>query len=340
MKKGRILVVIFILLLVILYVIIYVVPKMVGMLEDTTVLKYGTLPVTDSAEALIVRDETLFLAESEGRLSYKIDESSKVRKGTKLVELEPGNVVEKETDSDGKEIEPESEYKEIIVRAGKDAKVSGDNTSNISGVVSYHVDGYEKLLTPKTIKNLDGKKIEEIDGNVTNLKRKITLQGDPIYKTAKNTLWYLVIWKEKGESIKNYKDNKQVKVNIGKTQIDAKVKNIYEKEDGNLVVLETDMYYKFYSKYRKAKVSVVFAEYQGLIVEKDSIVEKDGRSEVYVKQKDESYKPVYVNVLATSGDYSVLAVKQFYDDEGMEVKTVNYYEEILTNPKDYKGKDD
>ncbi len=336
MKKGRLLVVIFILAVVILYVIIYVVPKMQGVLEATTVLKYGPLPVTDSAEAIIVRDETLFLADSEGRLDYKIAESDKIRKGTKIVDLQPGSVFKKETDSDGNEIEPESEYEAILNLSGENAKDGGSNTSNISGVVSYHVDGYEKILTPKTIKNLDKNKIEEITGEVTDLKRDKTLKGDPIYKTAKNTLWYLVIWKDSDEDIKNYEDNEKVKVNIGKTQIDAKVKDIYKKDGGNLIVLETDMYYKYYSKNRKIDIAVVFAEYQGLIVENSSIVSDGEKNKVYVKQKDESFKPVYVNVLATSGDYSVLSVKQYYDDEGQEIKTVNYYEEILTKPEDYK----
>lgn len=336
MKKGRILVVLFILAVVVLYVIIYVVPKMQGMLESTTVLKYGPLPVTDSAEALIIRNETLFVADAEGTLDYKIAESSKVRKGTKIVSLEPGSVVEKETDEDGNVIMPESEYKDILARAGDKVKVSSNYTSNISGVVSYHVDGYEKILTPKTIKNLNGEAIKEIDSKVSNLKRKTTLKGDPIYKTAKNTLWYMAIWKEKDDDIKNYEDNTKVKVNIGKTQVDAKVNQIYEKEDGYLIVLQTDMYYKYYSKHRKVEISVVFAEYQGLIVENASITKKNGVDGVYVKQRDDSFKFTPVNILATSGEYSVLSVKQFYDDEGQEVKTVNYYEEILTRAEDYK----
>lgn len=339
MKKGRILVALFVLALIVLYVIIYVVPKMYNMFEETTVLKYGPLPVTDDAEALIVRKETLFVAGEEGKLTYKIQESTKVRKGTKIAELDPMQVVEREEDSDGKEIEPESQYPDILKRAGSKAEVSKNNTSDISGVVSYHVDGYEKVLTPKNIKNLDGKTIKNIDPNVTNIKRKNTLKGDPVYKTANNTIWYMVIWKEKDEDIKNYEENKSIKVNIGKTQVDANVDAIYKKEGGNLIVLSTDMYYKYYSKYRKAEIAVVFAEYQGLILENHSIIKKDGVTGVYVKQTDDSFAFTPVKILATSGEYSVLAVKYFYDDDGQQVLTVNYYEEVLENPEDYKEKD-
>ena len=338
MKKGRLLVALFILAVVILYIIIYVVPKMSGMLEDTAVLKYGVLPVTDDADALIVRNETVFAANAEGKLSYKIKESSKVRKGTKVVELDPQRVVTREKDSDGNEIEPESEYSEILGRSKGDIKISESNTSDISGVVSYHVDGYEKIITPKTIKKLDKKTIENISSDVQNVKRKTTLKGEPIYKTAQNIIWYLVLWKDKDESvkIKDYEKNSSVKVNIGKTQIDANVSNIYEKKDGYLIVLSTDMFYKYYSRYRKAEISVVFAEYQGLIVENNSIVKEKGVNGVYVKQTNETYKFTPVNILATSGGHSVLSVKQYYDKKGKEVKTVNYYEEILTNPEDHK----
>ena len=340
MKKGRLLVLLFLLAVVILYIIIYVVPKMHGVLEDTAVLKYGSLPVTDDANVLIVRNETLFVAGSEGKLSYKIDESTKVRKGTKIVGLDSQRVVERKEDSDGNEVEPESEYSDILKRAKGDTEVSDGNTSNISGVVSYHVDGYEKRLTPKTIKNLDKETIENISpDDVINVKRKTTLKGDPLYKTAQNIMWYMVFWKEKDENIDYYEDNDNVKVNIGNTQIDATIKKVYKKENGYLIVLSTDMYYKYYSRYRKADISVVFAEYQGLIVENGSIVKVDGKNGVYVKQTDETYKFTPVNILAASGGHSVLSVKQFYDKEGQEVKTVNYYEEILTNPEDYKGND-
>lgn len=336
MKTRRVLVVIFILAVATLAIIIYAVPKMHTALEDTIVLKYGTLPVTDDAEALLVRSETLFLASQEGKLDYKTTESSKIRKGTTILNLEPGRVVEREEDSDGNEIEPESQYPEILKRAGKDAVISENNQANISGVVSYHVDGYEKSISPNIIKELDGKKIEEIDGEVIDIKRDTTLKGDPIFKTANNTNWFLVYWKEKDEDISNYKDSTNVKVNIGKTQIDANIHAVYEKEEGNLIVLVTDMYYKYYSKYRKAKISVVFAEYQGLIVENKSIIKKDGVKGVYVKQTDETYEFTPVNILATSGEYSVLSVKQYYDDKGKEIETVNYYEEILVKPEDYK----
>ena len=343
MKKGRLLVVLFVLALIILYVIIYVVPKMQGILENTTVLEYGTLPVTDSGEALIVRDETLFSAASEGRLKYKISESSKVRKGIKIVDLESGKVSKKDFASENREGEKKSKYEDIISKAGKNIKVSENNTANISGVVSYHVDGYEKILTPKTIKDLDGEKIKEINPEVIDIKRDSTLKGDPIYKLAKNTLWYLVVWKDKDEDIKNYEENKNVKIDIDNTQVDAKVNSIHEKDGGNLIVLETDMYYKNYSKFRKIQISVIFAEYQGLIVKNDSIVTegKDTENEknwVYVKQRDDSYEQVPVNILATSGEYSVLSVKRYYDEEGLEVNTVNYYEEILTNPEKHKEK--
>lgn len=337
MKKRRLLIVLFFVAIAVLAFIIYAVPKFFSALEDTVVLKYGTLPVTDSGEALIVRNETLFVAGEEGRLDYKIKESTKVRKGTSIVSLTPERVVERKKDSDGNEIPPESEYGEILKRAGKNVKVSKNNTADMSGVVSYHVDGYEKSLTPKTIKDLDGTKIENINDTVVNLQRETTIEGDPIYKTAKNTSWYLVLWKEKDENITNYKDNTKVKVNIGKTQIDAKISAIYEKAEGNLIVLQTDMYYKYYSKYRKANISVVFAEFNGLIVDNKSITKKDGVEGVYVKQTDESYEFTPVNILATSGSRSVLSVKRYYDDDGQEVITVNYYEEILVDPKDYRG---
>ena len=75
-----------------------------------------------------------------------------MRKGGRIMDVKPNEQTEK-TDSEGNPIGPSKEYQHVLDNLGKKTVVRKNYQVKDVGVVSYFVDGYEKAVTPKTIKN-------------------------------------------------------------------------------------------------------------------------------------------------------------------------------------------
>jgi hypothetical protein len=99
------------------------------------------------------------------------------------------------------------------------------------------------------------------------------------------------------------------------------------------VILRSDMYYKDLTRVRKTSARIVFAEYKGLIADRTAIAERDGAPGVFVKQRGGGYKWIPVNILREIEGKCILSVGVYYDKDGQQVKTVNYYDEALADPK-------
>jgi putative membrane fusion protein len=77
-------VIIFIIVVAALCVVVYAVPKIQGLAMQTEIVEYADLPVKDTVEGLVVRNETLYLAASSGSPDYLVGEGTKVRRGTQV----------------------------------------------------------------------------------------------------------------------------------------------------------------------------------------------------------------------------------------------------------------
>ena len=90
-KRGKsILIYLFIASVLVLAGIIYLLPTVADALTKTWVIEYGSIQVTDQVTCCFVRDETLVKAEGAGSIQYYFDEGTKVRKGTKILDITPG----------------------------------------------------------------------------------------------------------------------------------------------------------------------------------------------------------------------------------------------------------
>lgn len=304
-----------------LYLYLVAFPKLEGLTEKTIVLEIGELPVLDSAEVLVVRNETLYGAKAGGTVTYEQAEGTKVRKGVKLITVEPGGTVATDAAIDA-----------VRERAGKAMKQTGTYRAKTTAVVSYYSDGCEKLVTAKNIASITRGGMEALPTEGVPLGRDAVDAGDPVYKLTDNNDWYMVYWTKVPSDMERYATGASVTVAIGDASVGAKVAGAVREGADLKVTLRSDMYYEALARVRRVAANIEFAKYNGLVADNACISQRDGADGVFVKQRGGSYKWVPVKILNNAGEKCTLATDKFLDGGGNEVKTVDNFDEVLANP--------
>ena len=88
----RLIIPLYLLIIVLLIVIVYALPTVTGALKQTMVVEYGDLKISEKATCYIIKNETLYFANGEGRLKYVFDEGALVRGGSEVLYIEPSEV--------------------------------------------------------------------------------------------------------------------------------------------------------------------------------------------------------------------------------------------------------
>jgi putative membrane fusion protein len=312
-----------------LYFFLYGLPELKDNSLKTAVLESGSLAVADHEELCVIRNETLYLADVDGKLNYVNADGTKVRRGVNLLNIEAMQPPE------GASIGDTEAFRTILARAGDAAVTNAGNIAPVSALVSYYGDGYEKILTPDAVETLTKSDIQNVPANPTNLAREYAKAGDPVYKLTDNNLWYMIFWiPESSGSRVNYDEGRMIRVDTGQEVIDAKISTITVDENGFKVVLTSDMYYAYMTRYRKFEADILFSERRGIVIEGAWMVEHDHRPGLYVKQKDGSFKWMPILIKATSGAQYLIASNIYYDEKGEAVQTVKYYDEVLIDPSE------
>ncbi|MDR0851789.1 MAG: hypothetical protein LBN36_04790 [Clostridiales Family XIII bacterium] len=312
-----------------LYFFLYGLPELKDNSFKTVVLESGSLAVADHEELCVIRSETLYLADVDGKLNYINADGTKVRRGVNLLNTEVM------TPPEGASMGDAEAFQTILARAGDAAVTNPGNIAPVSALVSYYGDGYEHILTPEVIDTLKKTDVQNIDADPVSLAREYAHAGDPVYKLTDNNLWYMVFWiPENSGSRVNYDEGKMVRVDTGNEVIDAKISSITVDGTDFKVVLTSDMYYKYMTRFRKFEADVLFSERRGIVIEGIWISSHDQKPGLYVKQRDGSFRWVPIRIVATSGTRYLIASNIFYDANGEAVQTVKYYDEVLINPSE------
>lgn len=325
MKKNRKPILIYILVVVILGMFIYVVPKVTDVLEATTVLERGTLQVTEDAECYFVRNETVYEAGEAGTVEYKIKEGTHIKTGTVLANF-------KANESEGSEVmAARSKYADIIENVGDAAVRTVSFESKSSGIVSYYADGYESILTPKTMDSFTREQALDITDKAVELKQSPVRKTEPVLKICDNDNWYIMCWLESA-SIANYEVGNKVSVSLPEGTVDMKVYSISQEGDYWKIVFWSNNYYEAFARTRVAEGQIISNDYTGLVTETSNIITDGNQPVVLVLQQNGEYDIVKVKVKANNGKYSALADVSYTDADGNTVDTVNIYDEIMRNP--------
>ena len=292
-KKGLIA---FLALFILLYVIIYVVPKVSDIFTQTYIAQYGTLEVSRKEEAVVVRSEEVYKASAGGSLQRKAQGGQLLRAGNAAVTV-----------------------------AGSDQAVSG------RGIVSYYYDGYESRITPDNMESLSESIISEFkEGEGVKDTASGTVEaGSVVFKLIDTSKWYLVFWSETDDA-QVFSQGDSVLADMGDGErIQMTVKSITKSSEKKRIVLECDRYYDDFDKYRVRECSIIASSYSGIILNTDSIVEKDGVKGVYVMDKFNKTNFVPIMILSEQNGKTVVEKNYFYDREGQRIDTVKNYDEIV-----------
>jgi putative membrane fusion protein len=269
----------------------------------TYIAEYGTLGKSQEVECIFVRSEEVYTSANSGTVNRAVGDGQLVRASSLVATV------------DGK-----SYY------------------NDIRGLVSYYSDGYESKITPENMTELTIKSLSTYK-ETTNIDKELSQKveaGDVIYKIVENNQWYLVYWVKTDEA-ESLSIGQSVTVDFGNEEnVSMTVLSITEQETDTQVILSCNRNYEDFDKYRVKECTIITSSNSGIILNTDSIVEKDGVKGVYVIDKfnNENFTPI--RILGTQGDKTVVAKNYFYDAEGNSVHTVETYNEILKSPSKTK----
>lgn len=307
-----------------LYVIIYVIPKLTGFMTTTYPAEYGTLTTSDKVTAYFVRDEEVFSAYDGGKANFLVDEAELVRFGTPILEVTPGDV--KEMDSD---------LKAISDRLGKNIEKTHSYVSEHGGIISFFADGYEHKINKESVKKLDQSFFKGLkQDDVKSLKKSTVASKQPVYKIIDKGSWLLVSY-IKDASRKKYKkgDKVGVKLNDKKSpKFEMKVLDILNEGAKTKLILEGNGFFEEYAKLRVADVSLITADVKGLLIEKRSLVQKNGKQGVYIKNKQGKKEFMPVLILSESDSKVAVSEGSFRDKKGNSIRTVRSYDDVIRRP--------
>lgn len=297
-KKG---VLIFLALFVFFYILIYIVPTVSDIFTQTYIAEYGTLEMSQEANCVIVRNEEAYKTQVAGTVDRVSEAGEIVKAGSHVLSVGSTAI-----------------YNEKI------------------GIVSYYYDGYESKINSENMTKLGEDFIKEFKESpgVQKAVSGNAQAGNTVFKIIDRTQWYLAFWTDKEES-EVFQVGEAVTVDFGDdSEVQMEVSSITKQGQRMQIILSCDRIYEDFDRYRVKECTITAQSSNGIIINTDSIVEKDGVQGVYVVDKygKENFTPI--QIYSTQGDKTVVAKNYYFDSEGYPVETVKNYDEILKISKE------
>lgn len=349
-KLRNIIIVLFIILLLVLAVLIYVIPGLTGMLVETYTAEYGDISIHDDTTGYFVRTEDVYSADSGGNLAKLATEGDLLRPYTTVVEISGGSSHDSESDGNDR-------MSQIANELGSSMKSGTGYKIEPGGIVSFFVDGYENKLTPNRLSEVKKEEVDEIEQSQVVEVGSLTSKGNPVFKIVGNNGWYIIAYVP-SESRENYEEGDLVNVTFFEkdgdsneenldlstkdplfNKVDMRVREVSTEGDYTKLVLESSRYFGGIGQYRVAYCRIVSEEISGLLIDPESLVEKDGKTGVYVKQKTGRCDFIPVEVYGKTDEVVVIADTYFYDEEGEYNRSVDPFDDVLRHPESELEKD-
>lgn len=208
--------------------------------------------------------------------------------------------------------------------------------SNMSGVVSYRIDGLEEKLS---INNLDNITIDYLKSlNLTT--GQIVSKSENKAKVTNNFQCYIAIIFN-SEEAKKAKEGAKLTIRLSsQEEVKAEVYKIKEEGSDRLIIFKiTDGVEKLIN-YRKISVDVIWWKYSGLIVPKSAILYENGKSYVLIK-KNADFTKILVKVKKENDNYCLidnysteeLIELRYTTEEINSFRGIKLYDEIMVDPQ-------
>lgn len=244
-------------------------------------------------EGLVIRDEVLVNATENGSINKIVPEGEKVRINSHIANLSTNNIDSTEGGASGKLRAP------------------------IPGLVSYKIDGFEEILTPKIINDLDLEKVNKLtdsEGSSLNNKGKIN-QGENGVKIINNLGYTYILAEINKEKIDKsiLEDSKTLRLqyqdqNKEDKSFRLRIKRIKETNDSFLILLETPYYQHIFNN-RRITLDLLVNSYKGIKVSDNAIVYKNNKPGLYVVVRS-IVKWVPVEIVGKNEDMTVVENKK------------------------------
>ena len=304
-------------------VIVYAIPSVRGMLVKTYIAEEGEISLTDDVDAYIIRDEQVYVSQNGGKINRLAGNGELVRAFTTAVEISGEGLERSETT-----------YMTVLENLGEAIIPTENGQTNLAGYVCYSCDGAEGKLTPDTMESIKKKELEHLcsSGSVKLPKTKCAA-GDPVFKLVRNSKWYIMFYL-KNEDAARYSEGNSVSVSLGGKELRADVKMIKQGKNNSRIILKCGESYDGFLTDRKVDTTVTTASARGLMLEDRSIIEKDGKQGVLVKNKLGNYVFKQIKIKADDGEHCVVYQDIYMDEDYNFVETLGIYDEIVAKPSE------
>ena len=204
--------------------------------------------------------------------------------------------------------------------------------SNISGVVSYRIDGLEEKLSINNLDNITSDYLESL--NLTT--GQIVSKSDNKAKVIDNFECYVAVTFN-SEEAKNTKEGAKVTIRVsGQEQVKAEVYKIKEEGSDRLIIFRITEGVEKLINYRKISIDVIWWEYTGLIVPKSAILYENGKSYILIK-KNSDFTKILVKVEKENDNYCLIdnysteeLIEFGYTTEEInKIRGVKLYDEVM-----------
>ena len=264
--------------------------------------------------------------------SYEENDLSKISEIKKEIE----EAITKKANITGEQSPAGSYVKKLINERAEYEHQLNSGTEDVkaqkAGLVSYMVDGLEKVLTPSDFSNLSSNLLEEL-----KLKTGQIIQtSDECGKVIDNFKFYIVTVLN-SENSKKSKVGDKVKIRLtSQEELSCEIVHIKEEDEKRLIVFETSNYSEELISYRKISVDVIWWSAEGLKIPNSAII-KEGEL-CYVTRNRAGYlDKILVKVLRQNENYSIVTqydneeLKElgYKDREIVNMKTISLYDEVI-----------
>ncbi|QZY57142.1 HlyD family efflux transporter periplasmic adaptor subunit [Crassaminicella profunda] len=207
--------------------------------------------------------------------------------------------------------------------------------SPASGIISYNIDGYEAILTPRNMATIELENLKSIHSQVTDLRAEKAIKNQPLFKIVDNNVWYMVTWIDK-ERLENYKVGRRVTFKFPQREVRGKVYQIIENTKNNMVIFQVNQYVENFYSMRNIDLDVIPVNYEGLKLYKDSIVEIDGKKGVFLLDVNRYARFKPIKIIGYNDEYAIIQSNVFYNKDGERISTVKLYDEVVRNASKVK----
>lgn len=212
--------------------------------------------------------------------------------------------------------------------------------SNISGIVSYALDGYETVLTPKNLSDLTPQQLDSIRDEYAKRQENESraLAGKPLAKIIKGTDIYIAAVIS-AENAKNFKVGDKIKLRINDVGLETSgiIENISKPEVGRSVVtVRASRGSDILSAARGVNVDLISKTEEGLKVPIRSLknISQDGQKAGIMLIKFNVSESRTVDIICSDKEYAIIRTP-----ENEIKKTVNLYDTYIINPDKVKEGD-